>query len=153
MRLNARMKRLIPEAGNHARKLQPTLAEVAGREINCAADGIVFAGQHGSRLDFPDSTGYECFANHVHVDAYVSEHRPEYLVEQALALAASLNRRLRSLLPDSVFRFIIAANENGCTLRFHTIRANEQWETQDLEEYREEAVAVIESNELQAVRV
>jgi len=62
------------------------------------------------------------------------ERSPEYLVQQALMLAASLNERLCTVAPDSAFRFIIAANEDGCTLRFHFIRADEQWETQDLEE-------------------
>ena len=107
------MRRLIPEAGTHARKLQSTLAGVADQEINCTKDGIVFSGQHGSRHDFSDTTGYECFANHIHIDDYVLERSPEYLVEQALALAASLNERLRSVAPDSAFRFIIAANEDG----------------------------------------
>jgi hypothetical protein len=145
------MRCLIPETGIDAGKLQPTLAGVADREINCSNDGIVFSGQHGSRHDFPDTTGYECFANHIHIDDYVLKRSSEYLVEQALALATSLNERLRSLAPDSAFRFIIAANEDGCTLRFHSVRADEQWETQDLEEYREEAVAVIESHELHLV--
>src|ERR1700756_4546339 len=139
MRLNARMRRLIPEGGIHGQKLQPTLAGVADREINCTKDGIVFSGQHGSRHDFPDTTGYECFANHIHVGEYVLERSPEYLVEQALALASFLNEQVRSVAPDSAFRFIIAANEGGCTLRFHSVRPDEQWETQDLEEYLEEA--------------
>ena len=151
MRLNARMRHLIPEARSNTRELQPTLAGVADREITCTEDGIVFSGQHGSRHDFPDTTGYECFANHIHIDDYVLERSPEYLVEQALALAASLNERLCSVAPDSAFRFIIAANEDGCTLRFHSVRADEQWETQDLEEYTQEAIAVIESNELHTV--
>jgi hypothetical protein len=151
MRLNARMRRLIPEAGSNARKLQPTLAGVADREITYTEDGIVFSGQHGRRHDFPDTTGYECFANHIHIDDYVLERSPEYLVEQALALATLLNERLCSMAPDSAFRFIIAANEDGCTLRFHSVRADELWETQDLEGYTEEAVAVIESNELHAI--
>jgi hypothetical protein len=70
------MRRLIPEAEIHARKLQPTLAGVADREINCTKDGTVFSGQHRSRHDFSDTTAYECFANHIHIDDYVFGMQP-----------------------------------------------------------------------------
>jgi hypothetical protein len=142
------MRRLIPESLPQARKIEPGLAGLADREITYAEDGIVFSGQHGSMDDFPDRTGYECFANHIHIDDYVLKHTPQHLVEQALALAASLKARLCTAAPDLFFRFIISANDDGCTLRFHSVRADEQWETQDLEQYKQEAVLVIESNEL-----
>jgi hypothetical protein len=71
------MRRLIPEAGVHARELPPILAEVARREINWTKDGIVLSRQHGSRRDFSDTTGYECFADRIHIDDYVLEGCPD----------------------------------------------------------------------------
>jgi hypothetical protein len=47
------------------------------------------------------------------------------------------------------FRFIVSLhNDGGCTLRFHTVRSGEEWVAANLEQYAEEAVAVIESAEL-----
>jgi hypothetical protein len=150
MRLNARMRRLIPEAWPRTWNLQPELEKIASRGFAREEDCVVFSGQHGNRSNFPDSTGYECFANHIHIDDLVSESSAEHLVEQALALAAFLNEALCKFSPDATFRFIIGANDDGCTLHFHAIRAREHWETEDLELYLEDAMAVIESDELLA---
>ena len=151
MRLNSRMRRLVPEAPSHVRMVRPELSEVADHEFTRSGDCIVFSGQpHLSRNDFPDRSGYECFANHIHIEDFVSESSPENLVDQSFALATSLNQRLREFAPDASFRFIIAASGGGCTLRFHVVRAGEQWEKEDLESYGEEAIAVIESDELRS---
>ncbi len=104
--------------------------------------------QGSKRSDFPDRTGYESYVNHLHIDDFVSDRRPDNWIEQGFALAAHLNDRLRDFAPATPFRFIIAANKDGCTLRFHVVREGEQWETQDLESYTEEAVAIIDSEEL-----
>lgn len=142
------MRQLIPEPRPRTWVLQAELAAVAELGFTRREDCIIFSGQHGSQSNFPDSTGYECFANHIHIDDFVSESSSGHLVEQALALAVSLNERLCKFSPNTAFRFIIAANQDGCTLRFHVIRAGEQWETEDLALYSEEAVAVVDSDEL-----
>jgi hypothetical protein len=148
MRWNSRMKVLLPGRSHHT--LRPELAPIVHQELIREEDCIVFSGQHGKRSDFPDSTGYECFANHVHIDDFLSQRKPECLVEQAFALASSLSTRLREIAVDFAFRFIVAANSDGCTLRFHTIRPGERWESENLELYANEAVAIIDSNDLLA---
>ncbi len=148
MRLNARMRRVLPEPRSKTWKIQPAFAGVAERGFSITEDCVVFSEGHVNRTDFPDRTGYECFANQVHLDDFILDGSPEYLVEQALALATRLNERLCGVAPDKSFRFIIALNDAGCTLRFHTVRPDEQWETEDLEKYAEEAVGVIESSDL-----
>lgn len=151
MRMNARMRRLVPAGLPNSWQLQPALARIAERGFTRIDDCVVFSGQRDNRSDFPDRTGYECFANHIHVDDLVLECSPETLVEQAVALAASLNHRLRTVAPTSMFRFIISVHDGGgCTLRFHTVRSGEDWVHDNLDQYTEEAVAVIESTDLRS---
>ena len=72
------------------------------------------------------------------------------MFEQAVALATSLNQQLRATAPNLAFRYIISVDfDGGCTFRFHTVRTGEEWGTDDLESYKEEAIAVIESTDLQ----
>jgi len=121
MRMNAHMKRLLPVGLIAARQLQPTLLEIAERKLTRADGCIVFEGARADGSSFPDKTGYECFANHIHVDDSVPKCSPEIVVEQAVALGASLNARLRTMAPTMTFRFIVSLhNDGGCTLRFHT---------------------------------
>ena len=145
------MRRLIPVGAPDAWHLQPALAGIAEGGFTHVDDCVVFSGQPDNRSDFPDRTGYECFANHIHVDDLVLECSPETLVEQAIALAEFLNHRLRTVAPNSTFRFIISMHDDGgCTLRFHTVRSGEDWVSDNLEQYTEEAVAVIESTDLRS---
>jgi hypothetical protein len=142
------MRDLISNARPYSEQLHAALEIVSEQEIISTEDGVVFSGRKEYRRDFPDRTGYECFANHIHIKDYIEHESPEYMVGQALALAVHLNERLSAVAPDSAFRFIIAADEAGCTLRFHTARIGEEWVASDLEKYAEEAIAVAESNEL-----
>ncbi len=150
VRMNVRMRCLIGGGEPPASALSPQLARVAGWKFTHIDDCIVFSGQHqtSKRSDFPDRTGYEAYVNHIHIDDFVSERNPNSLIEQAFALASHLNYRLQNYAPATDFRFLIAANDEGCTLRFHVVRDGEQWETQDLELYAEEAVVAIDSGEL-----
>ncbi|MGO9441201.1 MAG: hypothetical protein ACLPXM_11730 [Terriglobales bacterium] len=149
--MNARMRRLVRARLPEVRQLQPALAGIAEGGLTRIDDCIVFSGQRDNRSDFPDRTGYECSANHIHVDDLVLERNPEALVEQAVTLAASLNHQLCTVAPNSAFRFIISVHDDGgCTLRFHTVRAGEEWVAENLEQYAEEAVAVIESADLKS---
>jgi hypothetical protein len=149
MRMNTHMRRLLPVGLTDAFHGQPTLVGIAERKLVRLDDCIIFDGERDNRGDFPDRTGYECFVNHIHIDDLVPKCSPQTLVEQAVVLAASLNHRLRIMAPNTTFRFLISAhNDGGCTLRFHTVRSGEEWVADNLENYAEEAIAVIESDDL-----
>ena len=148
MRMNACMRRLISAGLPYAPQLHPSLVKFAERGLVRIGDCIVFRGERDNGSESPDSTGYESSANHIDIDDFVSQRNPSIMFEQAVALAAFLNQQLRAIAPNLAFRYIISLDsDGGCTFRFHTVRG-EEWDTNDLEGYKEEAIAVIESSDL-----
>jgi hypothetical protein len=103
------------------------------------------------RLDFPDRTGYECFVNHVHIEDYLENGGlpPLELLGRGMAFAGELAARLRQLRGTKHFRIIVASDGGAsCTVRFHTIRHEEEWIGKNLSGFKEEAIAVVETQEL-----
>lgn len=103
------------------------------------------------RLDFPTRTAYECFVNHIHIEDYLENGglpRLEML-GRALALAGELRRRLSRLRGGRHFRIIVAFPGTTCTVRFHTIRTDEEWVDKDAAGPGSEAVAIFETQELE----
>jgi len=103
------------------------------------------------RLDFPDRTGYECFVNHIHIEDYLENGglHPLEMLGRGIALARELKIRLGQLHGDKHFRIIVAFDGSSCTVRFHTVRPDEEWVDKNLDRYREEAIAVLETQELE----
>ena len=101
------------------------------------------------RLDFPDCTGYECFVNHIHVEDYLENGGlpPSELLGCGIALARELKARLCALHGARHFRIIVAFQGAMCSVRFHTIRPDEEWMDKDLHGYGEEAIAILETRE------
>ena len=104
-----------------------------------------------SRLDFPDRTAFECFVNHVHVEDYLENGGlpPLEMVGRGIALARELKDRLSHLHGRRNFRIIVAFDGLSCTVRFHTVRPDEEWIDKDANGHRGEAVAVLETQELE----
>jgi hypothetical protein len=98
--------------------------------------------------NFPDLTGYECFVNHVHIEDYLGDADlgSKALLKQGIALANKIMEELSSLFPDKLFKAIVAANESGCSVRFHLIRSGENWLSDDLDKYGQEAILVLETS-------
>ena len=98
--------------------------------------------------DFPDRTGYECFVNHVHVEDYLDDAGlgSNAILKQGIALANKIVEKLLPLFPDKLFKVIVAANESGCSVRFHMIRSGENWLSDDLDKYGQEAILVLETS-------
>jgi hypothetical protein len=117
------------------------------------ADGCVFFAELKQKAGylkaetFSDRTGYECFVNHVHLEDYLENGNLAALVMlgRGLAFAAQLKDRLATLPGKRHFRVIVSFNGSSCTVRFHAIRADEEWVDKDLDAYKEEAVAVLET--------
>jgi hypothetical protein len=101
-------------------------------------------------IDFPDLTGYECFVNHVHIEDYLSdgERGSNALLKQGVALANKIVEELSSSFPGKPFKAIVAANESGCSVRFHSIRIGENWLSDDLDKYGQEAILVLETSQV-----
>jgi len=100
---------------------------------------------------FPDRTGFECFVNHIHVEDYLDQNdgtNPTSNLQLAscIRFAMKLKERLGEYQSKGRFRVIITSDDETCTVRFHKIRENETWLSEDLEQYREEAVGVIETD-------
>jgi hypothetical protein len=97
--------------------------------------------------NFPDLTGYECFVNHVHIEDYLgdAELGSNALLEQGFAFANKIVEELSSLYHGKPFKVIVATNESGCSVRFHLIRNGENWLSDDLDKYGQEAILVLET--------
>lgn len=103
------------------------------------------------RIDFPDCTGYECFVNHIHVEDYLENGGlpPLEMLGRGLALAQELKARLAKLHGARHFRVIVTFDGSTCTVRFHTVRLDEEWADKSLNGSRE-AIAVFETQELES---
>lgn len=86
---------------------------------------------------FPDLTGFEAFINHIHLPYNGSRQSLRSALNYCADLAAALNR----LNPGVTFRIILGVTDQECTVRFHRVRDNEEWVSQNLEGY-EEAILV-----------
>ena len=99
------------------------------------------------RLDFPDCTGFECFVNHIHVEDYLENGGlpPLEMLGRGLALAQELKTQLSRLHSTKHFRIIVTFDGSSCSVRFHTVRADEEWAAK--EHGREEAIAILDTQE------
>jgi hypothetical protein len=102
------------------------------------------------RLDFANLTAYECFVNHVHLEDFLENGGlpPLELLGRGIAFARELLQRLSCLHGTKEFRAIVASDGHTSTVRFHTIRPDEQWVSKSFEGFREEALAILETKEL-----
>jgi len=87
------------------------------------------------RPDFSNRTGYECFVNHLHMEDYLENGGlpPLETLGRGLAFAQELKERLSALGGLRHFRIIVACNGSTCTVRFHTLRHDEEWLDQDVD--------------------
>ena len=104
------------------------------------------------RADFPDRTSYECFVNQIHVEDYLENGGlpPLEMVGRGIALARELMTRLSRLHGTKHFRVICAAHDVTCTVRFHTIRVDEEWVDKEAGGPEPEAIAVFDTRELES---
>ena len=103
------------------------------------------------RVDFADRTAYECFVNHLHVEDYLENGGlpPLEMLGRGIALARELQERLARLHGKKHFRIIVAFDGSSCTVRFHTIRTDEEWVDKHVNGHGKEAIAILETHELE----
>jgi hypothetical protein len=117
----------------------------------CEMDDCVFFARFANRVktasqsDFPDRTGYECFVNHVHVDDYLEAGAASAPLLATIGVAFA--RRLAEMLSarNGGFVVIVGSDDLSSSVRFHRARNGESWLSDDLESYRDEAIAVLET--------
>lgn len=101
------------------------------------------------RADFPNRTAYECFVNHIRVEDYLENGGlpPVEMVGRGIALARELKSRLCELHRTKHFRIIVAAHDITCSVRFHTVRPDEEWVDKDAGALGPVAIAVFDTQE------
>ena len=116
-------------------------------------DGCVFLEQLRTRVptvklaDFKNRTAFECYVNHIHVEDY-SENGgflPLPMLGYGMAVAQDLRDRLAKEKAGRHFHVIVNFDGDHCDVRFHTVRPDEEWLAPDLEEYPQEALAVLDT--------
>jgi len=156
MKTNQRMEALYQQVRQDnlddskalSQKLQALLVSPLVEE-----DGCVFLAQLRSQVptlklaDFKNRTAYECHVNHIHVEDY-SENGgflPLPMLGYGMAVAQALRDRLAKEKPEKHFHVIVNFDGDHCDVRFHTVRVDEEWLGPDLEEYPQEALAVLDT--------
>ena len=157
MKTNRRMEALLDEIrdGNLddpkalPQKLLALLNGGFAEEDECVFLALLKKSAEVRRLDFADRTAYECFVNAVHIEAYLENGGlpPIELLGCGIALARDIIDRLSQLHGTKHFRVIVSSGGPNCAVRFHTVRSEESWVAKDLEGFREEAVAELETQE------
>jgi hypothetical protein len=100
------------------------------------------------RMDFRDCTDYECYVNHIHVEDYLENGGlpPLEMLGRGIAFARQVKDRLTQLHGTKHFRIIVAFNGISCTVRFHSVRPDEEWMDKDANA-KAKAVAILETQE------
>ncbi|MFP2900807.1 hypothetical protein [Corallococcus sp. 4LFB] len=104
------------------------------------------------RPGFQDATGYECFANKLHVSDFVGslEEDPwarRLRLKDQVGYGLRFAWELQRVLPTNGRFVIILGCSNACTLRFHLERPGEHWLTEDLEGYRRDALLELSNHD------
>ena len=133
---------------------QKLLALLAGgfvEEEQCVFLSVLKRETAVKRLDFADRTGYECFVNRIHIEDYLENGGlpPLEMLGRGIALARELKAQLSRLHGAKHFRIIVAFHRPSCTVRFHTVRPDEEWVDKDANGHRAEAIAVFDTREIE----
>jgi hypothetical protein len=94
---------------------------------------------HMNRQDFPDKTGLECFINHMHFPANTKQEMLE-----VFGSVSTVSSTLEREVTYKKFRIIAGFDGSEATVRFHTVRPNEEWiDYSNLESFQDEGILVI----------
>lgn len=93
-----------------------------------------------NEYDFFDKTDYECFVNHIHVNDFSNNNFGNI----AYTFLVEVGKLLKIRFPDQSFRGIISIDEISCSVRFHKLRIGESWCCDDINEYKEEGIFIMD---------
>lgn len=97
---------------------------------------------HVSLKDFFDKTDYECFINSINIDDHFEQN---YLEQGVLCIRIAFEEFNKSNI-DGILNCSMSIDEFGSKLKFHILRDNESWLSEDLEGF-EEAILLVSSEE------
>jgi hypothetical protein len=139
MRANQQMSRFLKTLQVRNVILSPEISSVLAKGFVQEQGCVLLASEvhnatHSRVGDAFDETGYECFINHVHIRS----------LREALEFAHRLTNALAERFKD---RFVVIVSFDGrdATVRFHKLRAGQTYLTDNLEEYKDEGIAVFDS--------
>ncbi|PPS23892.1 hypothetical protein BVY11_28730 [Pseudomonas amygdali pv. morsprunorum] len=138
MFMNNSMRNLISGAHWRGKKIAPALLEILTSGF-IEVEGCYFLKAlyeycpNVALVEFPDSTGFECFVNSIHVDDYVES---DWLV-QALLFADESVRFWYALSKEIKLTVIISSDEFGAVVKLHSSRPGEAWLGPNLEGYQD----------------
>ncbi|MEU4707146.1 hypothetical protein AB0G00_12000 [Nocardia salmonicida] len=128
--------------------------------IGCRGEVVCWAPVPAHSDDAPgrhfDLTGWECFHTVFHLEDFVPVASTyadgpilgidarRTLLRQGIALAREVGRLAGELSTPIPLRCIVASNETNGTFRFHRIRTDEDWLSDDLDSYGRDYVVVID---------
>ncbi|MFI6221845.1 hypothetical protein ACIBEH_14915 [Nocardia salmonicida] len=128
--------------------------------IGCRGEVVCWAPVPAHSDDAPerhfDLTGWECFHTVFHLEDFVPVASTyadgpilgidarRTLLRQGIALAREVGRLAGELSTPIPLRCIVASNETNGTFRFHRIRTDESWLSDDLDGYGQDYVVVID---------
>jgi hypothetical protein len=139
MRTNQNMRRFLGALQTNHFALSPELSSVPNAGFVEEKDCVLLASEARNSAFDPaatrDDTGHECFINHVHVES----------LGEALEFARRLNKALAATFAGD-FVVIVSFDGSTATVRFHRLRVGQAWLNENLEEYREEGIAVTGSD-------
>ncbi len=158
MKTNMAMQELLLHHGiseGESYPLDPKLESILSAGIHVLDGAYLFAKFETSvsapRSRFGDLTGYECAVNHFHIESNLTSpdnKSPDTLLKNGITFVHRLESKLASTFPGVPFRIIFGYSSDpllSCVVRFHKIRANEEWVMlDDLEGYKLEALMVLD---------
>jgi hypothetical protein len=104
-------------------------------------------------VNIDDETGFECDLSEINVESFLPPSVEFHeLARLGCDFGGFLARKLAVVKIPGRFRVIVSARPkdleskvgNTCTVRFHRLRDGQVWLEDDLEGYREEAIAVFD---------
>jgi hypothetical protein len=138
MKTNQNMRRFLGQLQTDGSALSPELSSVLDAGF-VEEKGCVLLASKARCSAFArateDETGYECFINHLHVED----------LGEALEFARLLHKALADAFTGR-FVVIVAYDGREATVRFHRLRADQTWLSENLEGYLDEGIAVLDSN-------
>lgn len=160
MRANTWMSKLLLQYGireDYSQELIPELRALLDAGVHVRDGAYLFARLEKSVDDppgaFEDLTGYECTVNHFHPDFYLDpphNKNTESLLRNGVAFVHELGKQLPERFPGIPFRIILSYSDQtddwlmSCTVRFHKVRAGEEWiKLDDLEGSKTDAILVV----------
>lgn len=137
----------VPVPEQLLRELSGGFKEVHGRIVPTGFEGDVAA------EPTLDETGFECLLSKAYIQDFVTQNPSlSELCRVGLAYGFYVRRAIAESEVHGDFRFIVDAQlpdpngpqENTCSVRFHKLRRDQPWLSEDLESYKHNAILVMD---------